>query len=273
MNTNASKPEQRLRPHLSSRLFPTDMISRFKMLAENIVKSWVRRQPRPILCEELKLIYYPIPKVATSTVRRYLIENGFPGSLKGEALTHNHIQHFTFPRITLKEAFALQGKGYRSFAVVRNPYARITSCYLDKIAGAVSAGNSGEVSAGFRRYNDLSHRKLFYETMNFKEFVNIIRRIPDFAADAHFRSQRTFLPLKRGIIDLDQLIQIERFDEQFPAFLAGIDCPKWQSARENQTKRKGSLLSEFPETLPLIRRRYANCFHLLGYSSNEIPDA
>ena len=244
------------------------MMMKFKLLADNVAKSWVRRQPRPFICEELKLIYYPVPKAASSTVRRYLIEHGYPDR-RPPQLTHNHIQHFQFPRATQPEARQLIAEGYRSFAVVRNPYERIVSCYFDKIVGA--GANPGP-SAGFVRYNRLLGRRLFRNDMTFPEFIRVISRIPDFAADAHFRSQRTFVPLQGGRVALDCVIQMERFSEQFPAFLASAGLPGWEMMRENPTQKRDGILQQFPETIPFIRKRYASCFRQFDYPVDDVPD-
>lgn len=242
--------------------------SKIILLKENISKSWVRRQPRPFICEELKLLYYPVPKAASSTVRRYLIEHGYPDRRPPE-LTHHHIQHFQFPRSTQREARDLVALGYRSLAVVRNPYERIVSCYFDKIVGA--GANPGP-SAGFVRYNRLLGRQIFRNDMTFPEFTRVICRIPDFAADAHFRSQRTFIPVVGDRVVLDCVIQMENFSTQFPAFLAASELPAWEMMRENPTKKRDGILRQFPETIPLIQKRYASCFRLFDYSVGEIPD-
>jgi hypothetical protein len=252
-----------------SKLLESLMIFKIKLLTENIAKSWVRRQPRPFICDELKMIYYPVPKAASSTVRRYLIEHGFPGRLSADKLTHKNIQSFVFPRTTLKRAIVIQQEGYRSFAVVRNPYERIVSCYYDKIIGI---GSNPGLSAGFVRYNQLLVRQIFRNEMTFTEFIRVVCRIPDFAADAHFRCQRTFLPTKGNRVAMDCVIKMERFNEQFPVFLATEGLPSWESKRENKTERNGGLLREFPETIPLIRKRYASCFRLLDYPPDEVPD-
>jgi hypothetical protein len=244
------------------------MFLKLKILTENIAKSWVRRQPRPFVCEELKLIYHPVPKAASSTVRRYLIEHGYPDRRPPE-LTHYHIQHFQFPRIPQSKARDLLVEGYRSVAVVRNPYERIVSCYFDKIVGA---GASPGPSAGFVRYNRLFGRNLFRNDMTFPEFIRVISRIPDFAADAHFRSQRTFIPVEGGQVNLDCVIQMERFSVQFSAFLKAAELPVWEMMRENPTSKRDGILRQFPETIPLIQKRYASCFHLFDYPIGEIPD-
>lgn len=244
------------------------MVSRLRILSENIAKAWVRRHPRPLVCPELKLLYYNVPKAASSTVRRYLIEHGYPDR-RPPVLSHNHIQHFQFPRVSQGEAGMMAADGYRKFAVVRNPYERIVSCYFDKIIGA---GASPGPSAGFIRYNKLFGRKLFRNDMDFMEFMRVISRIPDIASDAHFRSQRTFVPICRGEVALDCIIQMERFSEQFPAFLESSGLPAWEIKRENRTeKRKGTLL-KFPEAIPLIQKRYASCFALFNYSFDDVPD-
>lgn len=243
-------------------------MNNIRLLAQNIAKSWERRHPRPFICEELKLLYYPVPKAASPTVRRWLIENGYPDRRPPE-LTHSHIQHFQFPRVKQRKARELAGMGYRTFAVVRNPYERIVSCYFDKIVGA---GASPGPSSGFTRYNRLLGRPLFRNDMSFLEFIGVISRIPDFAADAHFRSQRTFIPVEAGSIIIDRVIQMERFAGQFQSFLASAELPGWEGMRENPTRKTSGVLRQFPQAIPLIRKRYESCFRLFNYPLDEIPD-
>jgi hypothetical protein len=243
-------------------------MNNLKLLIESIGKSWVRRRPRPFICPELKLLYYVIPKAASSTVRRYLIEHGYPDR-RPDQLTHNHIQHFVFPRVPQPQARRLARDGYRSFAVVRNPYERIVSCYLDKIVGA---GASPGPSDGFVRYNRLLGRPLFRNDMTFLEFMRIISRIPDMASDAHFRCQRTFVPVEGGAVRLDRIIQLERFSEDFPEYVSSLGLPEWQAHRENPTKHGGGVLARHPEAIPLIRKRYESCFRLFGYPIDKVPD-
>ncbi|WP_234044865.1 sulfotransferase family 2 domain-containing protein [Haloferula rosea] len=243
-------------------------MDKLRLLAEAVSKSWERRAPRPFICESLKLLYYVVPKAASSTVRRYLIEHGYP-ERRPSQLTHDHVQHFQFPRVTQREARDLVESGYRTFTVVRNPYERIVSCYRDKIVGAGSAPGP---SAGFLRYNSLTGRPMFRNDMTLLEFLQIISRLPDFASDAHFRCQRTFVPVEQGEVRLDRIIQLERFSEAFPEFLVWAGLPEWQANRENPTKRSSGLLAENPGAVELIRERYASCFRLFGYDLEEVPD-
>jgi hypothetical protein len=115
-------------------------------------------------------------------------------------------------------------------------------------------------------------RNLFRNDMTFPEFIRVISRIPDFAADAHFRSQRTFIPVEGGQVNLDCVIQMERFSVQFSAFLKAAELPVWEMMRENPTSKRDGILRQFPETIPLIQKRYASCFHLFDYPIGEIPD-
>lgn len=242
-------------------------MSPLQLLKESVLKSWERRQPRPIVSHELKLIYYPVAKVASSSIRKYLYQHGFPELLKADPSDKTAWIRFEFPRIPQSEVQQYVDAGYKTFAIVRNPYDRICSCYRDKIVGARKRGS---LERGFERYNQLLRRRIFDPKMSFEAFIRTIYRIPDFASDAHFRSQATFIPTERKTIVLDNLFKIEDFDSEFSHFLEELALPKWPLVRQNQTTKEESLLLQNPEAIPLIRKRYKKSFDLLPYDPRHI---
>ena len=72
---------------------------------------------------------------------------------------------------------------YFKFALVRNPYDRLVSCYFDKIVNLrIDEGERG-IYKGFWRYNK------FYPQMPFDEFMKVVYSTKEKIVDNHLKSQ------------------------------------------------------------------------------------
>lgn len=232
---------------------------------DSLVKVIRALHPRPVVVHPLKLIYYPIPKVASSSVRGYLLEhaflkdNGTDGKLTMEQIHHG----YEYPVLSVSEAAKLVRSGYRSFAVVRDPVARLASCYRDKILEYRKAGEP--LRYGFARYNRLFFREVFSTTMPYEAFVAAISRIPDVLADEHFRSQACFLPVRRGRLQLDRVVRLEGLDDEMARLCEDWQLPAWAGRRVNSTAKRSEPAVSGRGVAGQIARRYARDFRLLGY--------
>lgn len=243
-------------------------MSLLRLISESIRKSIERRHPRPIVCHKLKLLYYPVAKVASSSIRRYIFEHEYSHPEMAAEEREGAFVSFQFPRIPQKEVPKYVRDGYTTFTVVRNPYERVCSCYRDKILGSVKRGH---LHKGFQRYNKLASIPIFTEEMPFISFLRKIAWIPDFASDAHFRSQVTFIPHAGNQILVDHVLKMEEFDIGFSDLVKKLGLPEWKPSRVNRTHPQESLLKSHPDTVPLIRRRYRRCFRILPYGLDDIP--
>lgn len=246
------------------------MYKRLKTVADNLPRLLRSLRPRPVVVHDLKVIYYPIPKAATSSVLGYFLETVFlDGARSADDMTPNQIHGFDFPRTSLSEAVRLGRGGYISFAVVREPYSRLESCYRDKILD--SRAREEPLRYGFARYNRLLGKDAFSTGMSFCEFVNAVERIPDLLADEHFRSQWRFLPCGRRGLKLDHLIRIERFDEDMGEMCARNRLPEWKNKRFNKRNDLSaddrSEVGGDPDLRRRVHNRYKQDFELLGYRS------
>src|SRR5262245_38843197 len=124
--------------------------------------------------------------------------------------------------------------GFFTFAFVRNPWDRLVSCYRDKILGEVDGFTNFTIRPGVA--NCLAHYDAFIAGMSFEEFVYAVASIPDAEADAHFRSQYTFLSNEAGQIGIDFVGKYERLLADFRLVqqrigLPYVELPRLQAAR------------------------------------------
>lgn len=145
------------------------------------------------------------------------------------------------------------------FAVVRNPYSRALSCYLDKFSPdnpklerfARRAGGSG--------------------AMSFGEFIEHVSRQQPFEMDPHWRVQARNIYC--DIIDYDRFVYFEALEEEFGAILAriGTGANLWTVHKGH--RNAGRRIAEFytPQIAKLVRDTYAEDFERFGYSA-ELPE-
>jgi hypothetical protein len=136
--------------------------------------------------DNLKLNYQKIPKCATTSMLKILIEADKRKSVP-ENLVHNEHQ---VKYITLKEA---NTNGYKTFTIVRNPIDRAVSMYIDHFFKRKNLGVGG--SKDF-----VSEITKLKSNPDFSTFLDILSRYPDEDKDAHFKSQNYYCKANNLII-------------------------------------------------------------------------
>lgn len=161
--------------------------------------------------------------------------------------------------VTPSQIAAMKGEMY-FFSFVRNPLARLYSCYRDKVVNAPA----------FRDHCTLSPYGIEFG-MSFGEFVHRIAEIPDSESNEHFRSLHTFLTYQ-GASFVDYVGKIEHLKEDWLPLSEkyALECPQ----RDENSKRVSgpSIPSiELPytrETAEIAVERYAHDIELYDYSSD-----
>ena len=225
------------------------------VLYENLRKAWHVRYPTGILCHRFRFIFFPVPKAASSSIRRLIAEmEGLPS----EGDPHHVI---AFDLVWAKSLHDYSG--YRKFTVVRNPWDRLVSCFKDKVQERHNG--RAEVLEGFERYNKILRTSLFYPEMTFAEFVDVIAKIPDAIADEHFRSQYRMFCGPGGARLVDRVIKFEDLQDEFRHLLAELGARNYEVQHMNRSST-AEYKQLYTDTLAeIVERRYRKDIELLNY--------
>ena len=153
---------------------------------ENSLHNWSSNYALSIY--PINSVYTFIPKNACSTLRFSIaIENGFIKDLKDIQWIHNN--NSTFKSTQREVSLASY-----TFVVLRCPYTRIASCFLDKIVDEVIS------------FNDEMGKKV---SLNFYEFLLHINSQQPSEREQHWRNQSDFLHYEK----YDEYFSLELFSE------------------------------------------------------------
>ena len=207
---------------------------------------------RSVWLPRLKAIYLPVPKAAGSTVLSTLVAADGSPHLVG-IVDHNtdEARHLVSAEHDLRGFWhALHDPACLRFAFVRNPYARIVSAYLDKIA----SGRKPRFTKWLGLPPDVG-------------LLDFLRRISEQEVDEmnrHWRPQSALISPK---VKLDFLGRFERFNEDFVKVLdrLGADSAAIKERRAHQTAADSRLDIIGVEEKALIDRIYRNDFERFGY--------
>lgn len=222
---------------------------------------WRERQVATIFAS-LGCLYLPVTKAANTSIKTALIRADRIAEGNASDPEEDINPHaFDAAHVVPWDA-AYDFTGPR-FTFVRNPFARLFSCYRDKILPEPQTRGTyiNGVHAGLRRY------KRMRAGMSFGEFARVISRIPDRAAEIHFVSQRAFLVGPKGL-RVDFVGRVERKAEHWPLVerIVGRSIPL-PSLNVTGTGREHAYREHYDgATRKLVERRYAADLALLGYS-------
>lgn len=218
----------------------------------NKLRKLPREKPQLYLFPEYRFGYIQIPKVASRSIRA-AVTAFMSGATSGREIDKNLVDVYEkrYAKHLKHDEIAELAQHNFIFAFVRNPYARIYSCYKNKIEDARAAG----------RRNIFEKHGIALE-VSFEEFVRRIAALPDHKSDRHFRSQAWFLT-RKGILLPSFVGKLESMSEDWAVLEErfGIAPPPQINV---------SSVKPLPEmsdaTRELFRVRYADDFRLFGYS-------
>lgn len=231
------------------------MNSYYKTLSINAKKAWKARMPQGIVCRAYKFIYFPVPKVACSSMKRLIAD-----LCELEQKPNPHCIDFEFVSGRQLQDF----QDYFRFTVVRNPWNRLVSCYKHKIQH-FSRVNNGRLFIGFERYNKILPIKAFYPEMSFDQFVKAVCLIPDVLSDEHFRSQKRLISDPKGHLLVEKVIKYENFDKDLTSIFKILGVPDLNIPHVNRTNPSNYRHYYDTQLKNLVARRYRSDIEMFGY--------
>lgn len=218
-----------------------------------------------------RIAYFETPKVACTTIKKYLMDQYVGGSFPLKTIGQVHDRSISplkalaaLDDIAAEQVFGLQ---YRRICFVRNPFTRVLSGYLDKIVT-----NEWE-RARFLPMFGYSRT----ERPEFKDFLLRLKQVEDRDRDIHFMSQTR---LTGGIGNLSFAFRgrFECFVEDFRAMkrrlFGDLSDSDYSAFGKHHASGANDRVAGFfgPQECELVSDIYAVDFDRFSYSRN-IADA
>lgn len=146
-------------------------------------------------------------------------------------------------------------KSHYIFTIVRNPLARLYSCYSDKIVSHKEKGIPSPL-AYWGLHNDIS----------FENFVRQIAEIPDIESNTHFRSIHPFLTYKGNLIP-HTICKLENLENDWLTVQKNIlNFPSLPKINQTNITGKPLYINAYNRELAEITyERFQTDIELLGY--------
>jgi len=152
----------------------------------------------PVAVKSTSLVYFPVPKVACSSIKWALLNHNENGLADRNAALQESGKsapwtHDIYPSEIFRSSYILRYLGKRWFCVVRDPVKRFLSVYGNRIVHHDDLGRSAPEleRAGLKRHPDLD-----YFAMHIGEYSKINKRIHH-----HVRPQVDYLGRKSARFD------------------------------------------------------------------------
>ena len=186
-----------------------------------------------LILRDQKLVYNPIAKCGSSSLRAAMVAiSDIPDELKALQL-ETHTTGLQLGDLPLQEALdILHDRAYLKFTVVRDPFERLVSAYLDKfVLNRLHPGNqfhTRRVIAGVAGRSQPSLED-FNRSISFAEFVDyIVAQRPE-NLDPHWCPQ--YLHLQRAI---HRVFRLEDLHEVTRLLGLSVDLPRHNATRNAQ---------------------------------------
>lgn len=198
-----------------------------------------------IVNHEYKFIFCPIPKNASTTLKRLVLQlEGVDVSLKQDRSrinTHARVNDLTLGRMSLFNSVeCLNDPEYFKFTFVRNPWERLVSAFYSKFVKL-----SPEKQPNFVRHvieNIYSYENAladYKKSISFKQFVEYLARTDDQNLNEHWKPQASFL----SNVEFTFIGRMEKFPEDMKYLLEELNIPDEYSL-ENRNKTKYGLIEK-----------------------------
>lgn len=224
-----------------------------------------------IVLKEFKAVYFAIPKVANSSLKSVCAD--LLSSEIGTACDNSAWGPAPFrqsdSRKLLKQKHILVSKRdlsdfkeYWKFALVRNPWDRLVSCYTQKLVSRQET-ESGKT----RKFRPNLSRLGFHPDMSFDEFVSVVCDTPDNIADSHFKSQYLYIADTRKHLLVDYIGRFEKIDEEFEFIFKKLGIGSDYQLPHLLKSKRGDYREYYtPKSEKMVAKRYQTDIEMFKYS-------
>ncbi|MGD1804564.1 tetratricopeptide repeat protein [Dapis sp. BLCC M126] len=166
---------------------------------------------RYLVNHKLKIIYCPIPKNACTMFNTIMVEHSDYSQQYKESSEdiHEYIGRLEV-EMRLTEPSYMQNPDYFKFVILRNPFKRLVSAYLNLIVKRPKP-----ISFAYKLvmdvYKDLGMKPDIHKSITFSQFINYLVKTDNDRLNAHWRPQHTFLCL--GRFQFDYIGQFENLNQ------------------------------------------------------------
>lgn len=207
-------------------------------------------------------VFVSVPKCATSTMKKFLFEHVEKVSTEGVDI-HGYGNYPKKPFLAPSDIFTniLMFKLFFVFSVVRNPYDRIISAYLDKIVRNKPEKLQITETLGVHFSFDVS----------FDDFLSALTRISPCAMDPHFSPQFNVLNLDK--IKYDQLLRFESLSSDLVSLCSNLSVSNDFDIQKLNVVHHSTNVEAFKENfinnehIFTINKIYSTDFSNLKYTS------
>ena len=194
------------------------------------------------LSNKQKYVYFQIAKTGTRTAVNFLhertdIKMGFPWRVRRDGYCEEYKQKWN---------------DYFKFTIVRNPWDRLLSYYLNKV---YVRGRPWMCKPKYRAHKG----------MTFKELIQALYQENLKTCDIHYRLQTHMFPQSK----VDFIGRFENYQEDFNTICDKIGIPQQQLPHKNSTKHKHYTEYYDDETKQIVAEKYAKDIEYFGYEFGE----
>lgn len=176
--------------------------------AVTTAKLWTERNY--LINHQYKIIYCPIPKNACTLLKMAILEHSH--ELAKYEQSDRHIHGYikaNYAEVKLTNFAYLERPDYFKFVILRDPFKRLVSAYLNKFVKPRKP--SPIVKDVIKEVYEYSGKEADYEkSITFTEFVNYLARTEDYNLNSHWRPQHTFLG--QDLFKFDLIGQLENLE-------------------------------------------------------------
>lgn len=214
------------------------------------------RDPLVLLFPKYKIAYVPVPKAANSSIRAALL----PLLDIDPAVVPNIYQFDGFIERRVSQCPNLPNSDWFVFTVVRDPYARAASAFLDKVV------IRDPVLRAFRR---MGVRK----GDSFTDYLKIVSLWPRLSLNNHILPQTDLLFRFLGSPNF-KVIKLEELGTEWPTIRAELEARSGKRLPDLERRNVAKSERPWPSLYDQRSRRmvesiYSSDFEILGYASQS----